>query len=257
MNRFARGFTLIELSIVLVIIGLIVGGVLAGRHLVRSSELQSVMTDIRNFTAATETFRDKYSALPGDMPNATTYWGTDASCPNTPYNTVPKQATCNGDGNGTVGPWGTGAQRESFRYWQQLANAGLIAGAFTGARGTAGNWDWLPGLNSPLSRITGAGYSMEYNQNYPLPEYMPAGLVHCIYFGRQVANDISESPAISPDDAFAIDSKMDDGSPSRGNVLSFGPGPNPNCTTAAAYPNEQYDLTQSGPKCALQFRMPF
>jgi prepilin-type N-terminal cleavage/methylation domain-containing protein len=248
------GFTLIEMSIVLVIIGLIVGGVLAGRELVRSAELKSVITDINSFTSAIHTFRDKYSAIPGDMPNATTYWGTDASCPNTPANSVPKKATCNGNGDGTIGPWPTAQTYEIPRTWQHLANAGLIAGSYTGVSAPAGGV--IPGLNGPASRISGAGYSIEYNANFGLTEFMPIQ-AHVIYFGATVVGDNTEGPAISPADAYAIDSKMDDGMPATGVVMSLGTLYDPNCYTAAAYPNEKYDLTKNGPQCALMFRMPF
>ena len=66
-------FTLIEISIVLVIIGLIVGGVLVGRDLIRSAELQTIITDKNKYITAVNTFRTKYNELPGDMKTATTY----------------------------------------------------------------------------------------------------------------------------------------------------------------------------------------
>src|SRR5271156_1365895 len=64
-----RGFTLIELSIVLVIIGLIVGGVLVGRDLIASAQVRSQITQIEKYNTATNTFRAKYGYLPGDIPD--------------------------------------------------------------------------------------------------------------------------------------------------------------------------------------------
>src|SRR5688572_10018529 len=98
-----RGFTLIELSIVLVIIALLVAGVLVGRELIKTSELRSLMTQVDQFKTATYTFRNKYNGLPGDITNAESIWGSDASCPNTPSDTTPKVVTCNGNGNGKIG----------------------------------------------------------------------------------------------------------------------------------------------------------
>ena len=66
-------FSLVELSIVLVILGLLVGGVLSGQSLIRAAELRSVTTEYSRYTTAISSFRDKYFALPGDMSNATSF----------------------------------------------------------------------------------------------------------------------------------------------------------------------------------------
>jgi prepilin-type N-terminal cleavage/methylation domain-containing protein len=70
-----RGFTLIELSIVLVVIALIVGGVLVGKDLIRASAVRAQITQIEKFSTAANTFRDKYGYLPGDIkdPDATNF----------------------------------------------------------------------------------------------------------------------------------------------------------------------------------------
>ena len=70
-----QGFSLVELSIVLVILGLLTGGILAGQNLIRASELRSVSTQINQLNTAFMTFRDTYFALPGDMRNAQDFWG--------------------------------------------------------------------------------------------------------------------------------------------------------------------------------------
>ena len=67
MKKHRRGFTLIELSIVLVIIGLIVGGIVVGRELIKVAELRAILAQKDKFTAAVNTFKIKYNALPGDM----------------------------------------------------------------------------------------------------------------------------------------------------------------------------------------------
>ena len=74
----SSAFTLVELSIVLVIIGLLVGGVLSGKSLIRASELRAVASEFSYYKIAIGNFKDKYSALPGDMRNAVTYWGAAA-----------------------------------------------------------------------------------------------------------------------------------------------------------------------------------
>src|SRR3954471_15989161 len=67
------GFTLIELSIVLVIIGLVVGGVLVGQDLIKAAQIRSAVSKIEKYNTAVHTFRTKYNALPGDIPNAASY----------------------------------------------------------------------------------------------------------------------------------------------------------------------------------------
>src|SRR3984885_3925644 len=63
-------FTLIELSIVLVIIGLIVGGVLVGQDLIKAAEIRATVSQIEKYNTAANTFQTKYNALPGDVPAA-------------------------------------------------------------------------------------------------------------------------------------------------------------------------------------------
>jgi prepilin-type N-terminal cleavage/methylation domain-containing protein len=74
-------FTLVELSIVLVIIGLIIGGVLAGRDLIRAAELRSLVSEVERYNSAVNAFKLKYNCLPGDCATATNFWPT-WPCPN-------------------------------------------------------------------------------------------------------------------------------------------------------------------------------
>lgn len=70
------GFTLIELSIVLVIIGLIVGGIVVGRGLIETAESRRLITAVQNYRTAILAFKMKYGCLPGDCTNATTFFTT-------------------------------------------------------------------------------------------------------------------------------------------------------------------------------------
>lgn len=88
-----NGFTLIELSIVLVIIGLIVGSVLVGQDLIRASEIRATITQIERYQTVTNTFRGKFNALPGDM---------NAAVAATFGFTSRGQYAGEGDGNGTI-----------------------------------------------------------------------------------------------------------------------------------------------------------
>src|SRR5262249_3826116 len=72
-RHMTKGFTLIELSIVLVIIGLIVGGVLVGQDMILSAQIRNAIKQVEQFNTATEAFKSKYNCLPGNCANATDY----------------------------------------------------------------------------------------------------------------------------------------------------------------------------------------
>jgi prepilin-type N-terminal cleavage/methylation domain-containing protein len=98
-----NAFSLIELVVVLVIIGLIVDGITSGQNLIRSAQLQSVITDVKKYEAAVAAFQERYFQLPGDMSNATDFWGAAHTTASTCYTTASTgEETCNGDGNGSI-----------------------------------------------------------------------------------------------------------------------------------------------------------
>src|SRR4051812_21206607 len=93
-NTNQHGFTLIELSIVLVIIGLIVGGVLVGQDLIKAAQIRSTVGQIEKYNSAVNTFRTKYNGMPGDLQGAANY-GLAATAANV-------ATTGTGDGNGLI-----------------------------------------------------------------------------------------------------------------------------------------------------------
>ena len=93
------GFTLVELAIVIVVIGLLVGGVLQGQELIKQANIRSQIAQFEDINRATFTFRAKYNALPGDMNNATSFWGDLIDIDNP---TIGTTATCNGNGDGII-----------------------------------------------------------------------------------------------------------------------------------------------------------
>ncbi len=114
MKRNQSGFTLIEIAIVLVIIGLLLGGVLKGQELINSAKVKNLATDFKNIPVFIYGYQDKYKALPGDDKLAQTHVGSTAT---------------NGDGNGIIsGKWDA-TSGESFQFWQQVRLAGLAPGS--------------------------------------------------------------------------------------------------------------------------------
>ena len=74
MKKAVSAFSLVELSIVLVILGLLTGGILAGQSLIRAAQLRAVSTEYSRYVASINSFRDKYFGWPGDLRNATAFW---------------------------------------------------------------------------------------------------------------------------------------------------------------------------------------
>lgn len=107
-----HGFTLVELSVVLVIIGLIIGAVLLGRDLIKAAEIRAAISELANIQTALVMFEDKYKALPGDMSDATAYW---------------PGVTSNGDGDWYFGGGGTdiAKNQEGGYLWHHLGLSGL------------------------------------------------------------------------------------------------------------------------------------
>ena len=173
------GFTLLELSIVLVVIALLVGGVVAGSSLVKGAELQKTIRGIGQVQAAMQTFEAKYRCLPGDCGNATQQG----------------LAGVNGNGDGLISA-DAATSYEQQNAWVHLGNARLIPGTYTpsGTFPSEGSYQFLPGH---------AGYYLPYsvdNVNF-LGMYLDGGIAN------------AQLGPFTTADAFAIDRKMDDGLP--------------------------------------------
>jgi prepilin-type N-terminal cleavage/methylation domain-containing protein len=269
-----HGFTLVELSIVLVVIGLLVGGILVGRDLIHAAELRSITSDVDKFKTAVNIFKMKYNCIPGDCANATDFLGTDpGGCPNTPSNTVPKTTTCNGDGMDDIGSYYSATfsnyPEEEFRFWQQLASVGLIAGAYTGATasGSVYTENAVLGLNIPAAKVSGSGWVVHYwshsdfiDGSSPLDnEYANKTYYHLV--GVKSTGDWFKDAAISPQDALNVDSKIDDGEPYTGHVFAFDliylGNPNGCVTNSFSIPSEYVATSSAINKCSLAFAAEF
>ncbi len=215
LNR-KYGFTLIELSIVLVIIGLIVGGIVAGRAMIENAKLRATISDIDKYKSATNAFRGKYNCYPGDCVNAISYGLGQASGPGD-----------NGDGNGAIGPgqsavlmnWSSA--KESLNFWYHLQQAGLI-------NATASGW-----LNS-YSAADNSSLLIPFSNHVPTINIGTNTVVMPYSFTSTIMNPAADlimdngfaliAPSafsqtgypLSAIQAYGIDTKIDDGLPCAG-----------------------------------------
>lgn len=251
-----QGFSLVELSIVLVILGLLTGGILGGQTLIHAAELRAVGDEHQKWHTAVYTFRGKYLAYPGDIKNATRFWGAvnlggGDNCSDPINDQGTGTQTCNGDGDGRILQ-----HNELHRFWQHLANAGLIAGEFTGVPGPASGEHSVFDENSPRSKFGNTGWSVYNRGEDPGNAYF---FTHnyggnIFYIGAQHFVSGAIDPGFSPVDAWNIDTKFDDGMPNRGNVIAHWWEP---CTLADAQTDTDkgYDLERGDTiSCSLIFK---
>lgn len=220
MNSFAQtlrkeeGFTLVELAVVMIIIGLLIGGILKGQELITNARVTSTASQLEAVGAAYNGFRDQFNALPGDMATATGANARLANCGGI-------VASCaNGDGNGLLGAnvgaapvaAAAGAGEGTNMFGQ------LLAGDFiTGMDGTNviafGNA--LP--TAPIGGGFTAGDGRTGVTGFTAAEVRPAP--HVVLSGT-VAAVAANQGVLTPQQAANIDRRLDDGVPSSGTIVA-------------------------------------
>jgi prepilin-type N-terminal cleavage/methylation domain-containing protein len=185
MKHSQRGFTLVEIAIVLVIIGLLLGGILKGQELITSARVRNLANQIEGIKAAFFGFQDRYRALPGDFTQATTQ--------------IPGATQNSDNGNGQIlGP-------ESIAVWDHLSHAGFINGTYTynaaESTATTPNNPW----NGRMQII--------YDDNYAAEAANPATPRHNLKTGPQIPVEVLAE----------LDRKIDGGDGALRGTLRFSP----------------------------------
>ncbi len=244
-----NGFTLIELSIVLVIIGLIIGGITAGADLIRAAELKSVVTDVNQYKTALHTFRLKFNALPGDMDNASSYWPTECVDENSTF--------CNGNGDDIFSDAnGDNGWQEGSRAWQHMGLAEILSnrydGKFTGGATIGGTYPQssIDAMGFQFIRIgtasscTGTGSQALYGVNNR--DIIMLGSTNSACLNRA---------GLLPIEAQNIDTKLDDGLADTGRALGVNGVSQTGCAGdwLNSVTSADYDLTSETNTCRMVF----
>ena len=197
---YNSGFTLVELSVVIVVIMLLIAGVLSGQSMYKNSRLLAVTQEMHEYDIAVNMFKNKFKYYPGDFPHAHDYWPT----------------AINGNGSWnfckTPIPPATepNLQVKARQFWYQLVLAGFVAGRYSGAAGPI-----EIGINIPQSSFATGGYDIcnenVYNQEVTYLSF--ASLTNSC--GSGLNGEI-----LTPQDAYFIDQKIDDGIPVTGGILT-------------------------------------
>lgn len=211
MSHPRTGFTLVEIAIVLVIIGLILGGVFKGQALIDSARVRSLASEVTGIRTAWYSFQDRYRSIPGDFANA----GAQID-----------SAAHSGNGNGRIDDG-----KERAGVWQQMALAGFISGSYDGsqqAAGSANDVECGPGTcpKNPFS-----GY---YKISYSAQAADVSGPDHEIFTGSQIPVGILSQ----------LDRKLDDGRPTTGRFRVH------RAFVAACTRSGEWDIASANANCA-------
>jgi prepilin-type N-terminal cleavage/methylation domain-containing protein len=244
--RYQVGFSLIELSVVLVIVGLLVGGVLGGQSLINASGRMSVASEYKRYNDAVALFYEKYRDMPGDMSDAEDRWGA---------------STSNGDGDGVIdAATAAGARGEPFELWNQLALDGRISGKYSGTAGSAAGMDTVFKTNAPASRMGNAGWGVMNRSNFAGDNNSYAfNYGNAFVFGAASPGNAPLGAALKPQDAWTLDTKIDDGKPASGTMIAIEGGGFNNaaaaskCTTSTSSSDYAggYNVNGSNVACGL------
>jgi prepilin-type N-terminal cleavage/methylation domain-containing protein len=183
MHMKTKGFTLVEIAIVLVIIGLLLGGILKGQEMITQAKIKNVIADMSGVSAAMYGYQDRYRALPGDDKAANPRWsGATAG---------------NGDGV-IVGKW-TAAGTEAAAFWDHLRRAGFVSGS--------GSENPFNAVNGKMGVQTGDG-----------SDATPDGVLGEAANTKLFTGLIMCSGNLPDKIAISVDAQMDDGDGKKGNV---------------------------------------
>ena len=240
-KKSQAGFTLVELAIVMIIIGLLIGGVLKGQELINNARVTSTAGQVSGFQAALTSFRDMYAGYPGDILN--------------PGNRIPNctdACAVAGDANNRIDGVDIDAaiatvNNENSAAWQQLAAADLISGVQGNLAAGAAT---AIGVSTPAANIGGGWHIGYHNGVGDLGDGTPRAGHYLRLDNSVAAAPVAATTSLTPNQAFRIDERLDDGVADTGTVVAYGGDGAALCHTGGVY-NEAL----TGVLCGLYIRV--
>lgn len=230
MNKNKQGgFTLVEIAIVLVIIGLLLGGILKGQELINSARVRNLADQNSGVQAAYYGFIDRYRAVPGDMTPSN-------ACAALGESNLSDCSDTGGDGNGRIN---AGNVKEASALWAHLGAANFITGVYPGTQSTLTDYS---GDDAPINAFQ-APIILWYSDEYEVSTGTASERL-AYFFGRQIPVNIIRE----------LDVKLDDGQPYTGVVRASAD------TTSSTTPTysasdcvdsgaEIWDIDENAPDC--------
>lgn len=247
-----KGFTLVEMAIVLIVIGLLAGAVLVGRTLLGSTRVQTLVKDVQQYQIMIRDFKETYGYFPGDLPNAyaTFNIATLGGCTNNIKTGAPfAHDGCNGDGNGMIS-YTTPAEGDLV--FMHLGMSGISKKKYENFQ-TSGFY--VIGKNVPAAPWDGSFYRVDGGDGatvayvFSLTRLDP---FNPSFVSDQTGASTFNQKVMTPGDAYKIDTKMDDGNPSTGMVGSGYTYYTSKCLSSST----AYNLTTTDEECATVIRIP-
>lgn len=237
-----RGFTLVELAIVMTIVGLLIGGVLKGQELLENSRMTSLGSQLKSYEAAITTFRDIYKGIPGDHNNATNIIKGCTAANN----------CANGDGSGIIngtGFWYEGYDTvEAFQAWKHLVLADLIKGVDPSIARVAASYRGASHV--PASPFGGQMYIKTASGNCTSVDQFLCGI--SVFASAHTNGSWGGYGLFTSAVALKIDLKLDDGKAFSGDAVAVSNSWNSGCgnTTNGT---EGYNVNAGGRICDMGF----
>jgi prepilin-type N-terminal cleavage/methylation domain-containing protein len=255
--KVSSGFSLIELSMVIIIIGLIVAGTISAHSIVKAAKLRDVISDYYEYSTAFSSFKGQFKAIPGDFTKAHLYWGDDCGTNPEPTTNPPFFHTnglnnrCSGNGDGYI-TWDGIGTFEIYKVFQHLYLAGYVSQAYTGNNFvseplyTGGEQLYRPGINVPKSSFGDDSYYIIAGRNT-----IPAAITWSnterkaktdyLFIVRVNPDHLTTLSYLSSRDSYNLDNKIDDSKADTGVFLSIDSNA-PDITSSCLSGTSLYDL---------------
>lgn len=244
-----KGFTLVELSIVIVIIGLIVAGVVGGQALVNQAKIRSIITEHNKIKVGLNAFKLEYNGIPGDFDDAIAFGiGTN-----------------NGNGDKNIATWNT----EAKYFWEHISRAGLFPGSYDGASQTIGVGfpasDYGSNVALYVSYIKQGGPGSNNTHIGASDLFGVVDDINVLQFSKLAGGTTDAGGAVRPfmqvKDALGMDNKIDDGLADSGlmyaanNTTTNNPASRCVDNVISTNGGASYDLSQQGDTCRILFNI--